>query len=103
MKVKQFRIAQWMGNDRYSWAVFREGQSWPVARDFSREDAQHCANDLERRLQQATIAADRIREVADQAEAVRNRAKALGAMHRGLEFTDDGPRGSIEYTDDGPR
>jgi len=49
MKRKYFSIRKYMGDDIYSWAVFRKGQSQPVCTGCGKSEATHHANNLERR------------------------------------------------------
>jgi hypothetical protein len=50
MKRKYFTIRKYMGDDLYSWAVFRKGQSEPVCTGCAKGEATYRANTLEKAL-----------------------------------------------------
>ena len=45
---KYFMVRKYMGDDAYSWTVFRKGQSQPVCCGCSRREADYHADQLEK-------------------------------------------------------
>ncbi len=47
-KRKYFTIRKYQGDDLYSWAVFRKGQTQPVCSGCGKSEATYHANQLEK-------------------------------------------------------